>query len=84
MIDFSGKFKMLDGKEQGSIAEQVSNLLLMQSEGNAIKLYDIALTIYRDKKIKLDDSDKKMLKETIENSKGLTVLAKAQILKCFN
>jgi len=83
MIDFGRQLKTLDGKDAGDMAQLVANVLIQGTEGNAIKLYDIATTIYKEKKIKLDDSDKKLVKETIDGAKGLTILAKAQILKLF-
>jgi len=81
-INFSGKpLNDLDGKEipgsdMGSIVGQT---LVSGTEGDAIKLYELALRI-KQGEVTLDTSDAELLERHVRESKTLTILAKGQIL----
>lgn len=81
-IDLNKPMLDLDGKamEGGTLGEILASYLVGQSQGEALKYYDWAVTLHKGKEIIVDKADFKKIKEFIENSKSLFVLSKAQML----
>lgn len=84
-IDLNFPIKDLDGKNLANqhAAEIVSNILLSQSKGDAIKYFAWSLSLHKDKFIELDGSDYNKLKDLVENDDKLFVIAKAPILQAI-
>lgn len=77
-------------KESGNSPEIVtcsrllSNNLIQGSKGDAIKFYDWAQALYKNQPIEVDNSDFKKIRSFIDESEGVSILAKAQILKALD
>lgn len=70
-----------DGKgDPLTIGKLLANTLVNQGKGDAMKFHNWALDMYNCRVLNLDNSDKRVLTEFVENSETLTVLAKAQII----
>jgi hypothetical protein len=81
-VDLNFDLFSLDEKTKIAVAGQlVANILASQSKGDSIKLFDWALSFYKNYSVTMDASDLKKLKEIISEDATLTVLAKAPILK---
>lgn len=80
IVDLSGK--EIEGSDLGQLLAQM--LASASTKENAIKMYYWAQKFYAGEEIDLDPSDLSILKSFVEGSEQLTVLAKAQILECFN
>jgi len=76
--DLSGKEIAGDGNNAGRL---LANLLVTETKGEAIKMYDWALALYNKKPIQVDDADFNKIKDYIQNSEKMTLLSKAQLLK---
>lgn len=90
MLDFNQPLKGLDGKEVTDIdgksitlGKLLSTQLASSNKGDALKLFTWAQKCYNGEALDLDPSDKTTLKDFINNSEALTVLAKAQLLSVF-
>ena len=83
-IDLNFELKDLNGNAlQGiSIAGQfIANLLVGETQGDAVKFFDWAITLNKKEPINVDDADFTKIKELVRNSEKITILAKAPILK---
>ena len=80
IVDLSGK--EIEGSNLGQLLSKM--LASASTKENAVKMYYWAQKLYAGEELDLDPSDTSILKSFIENNEQLTVLAKAQILECFN
>lgn len=81
-VDLNFDLLALDEKTKIAVAsELVASILASQSKGDALKLFDWALSFHKKISVTMDASDLKKLKEIISEDATLTVLAKAPILK---
>ena len=80
IMDLSGS--EIEGSNLGQLLAQM--LASASTKENAIKMYYWAQKLYAGEEIDLDPSDTSILKTFVESNEQLTVLAKAQILECFN
>lgn len=62
----------------------LANALIMSNGGKAIKHLDWALEFWRGNVVKIDDEDFEDLRNFIDETQTLTVLAKGQILKSMS
>ena len=82
-IDFTKKLVNLQWQDfENDTKELVADVIMSAREWNSIKLYDIALKVYKEWIVDLDETDSNLIKDVIEKS-TLTVIAKWQILKFF-
>lgn len=81
-LNFNFKIKDLDQKEiPGADANKLlANTLSQQNQGNSMKLYDWALRLWRGEALEIDDTDAMVLKELIDKSQVLTVMAKKPLI----
>jgi hypothetical protein len=91
MLDFTKPLTGLDGSvikdETGkdvSLGKLLSGQLANTTKGDALKLFTWAQKCYNNQPLDLDPSDRATLKDFINASENLTVLAKAQLLNVFN
>ncbi len=80
-VDLNFDLLGLDGVKVAVAGELVAGVLASQSKGDAIKLFDWAMSFYRKEVVTMDASDLIKLKEIISNAENVTVLAKSPILK---
>jgi len=76
------EIKDLDGRSFDppvDMAEVVSTSLVKRTDGDSIKLYEMALRL-RAGEVDLDSSDLELLESTVKSDQTLTALAKGQIL----
>jgi len=76
------EIKDLDGRPFDppvGMAEVVSTSLVKRTDGDSIKLYEMALRL-RAGEVDLDSSDLELLESTVKSDQTLTALAKGQIL----
>jgi len=79
LYDLAGNV-IKDPKDQDiTIGKLLSNALVNQAKGDALKFHSWAMDMYNCKVINLDRSDCKTLREFVENNETITVLGKAQI-----
>jgi lactam utilization protein B len=86
-LNLTQQLKTLDGKAVKDANYQLGKLLAhslaSSNKTNSIKLHDMALKLYNNQTIDVDNTDKEMLELIIDSSENLTVLAKAQLLKAI-
>ena len=80
-LDFNFELVGLDGSKAAHAGELLAGLLMSQTKGDSVKLFDWALSIQKREVITVDDSDFNKIKELITSNESLTVLAKAPLLK---
>lgn len=80
-VDLNFDLIGLDGTKAAVAGELTAGLLMSQSKGDSIKLFDWAMSFYKKEVVTMDASDLIKLKEIISNAENVTVLAKAPILK---
>lgn len=71
---------LLDNEKPLTMAVFISKLLVADTKGDSIKVYDWALTLYSGKPIEVDKSDLKTIRDFVEGHPMITNLAKAQII----
>lgn len=79
LYDLAGNIIKDNKEEDITIGKLISNALVNQSKGDALKFHSWAMDMYNCRSINLDRSDVKTLREFIENNETITVLGKAQI-----
>lgn len=88
MIDLNLNKKLYDpvGAEiKGNMFEMVANMLFsLRNINNPIKINDLALRLYHEKVISIDESDFQMIKNYVKTDELFTVLVKTQVLKAFD
>jgi len=75
--------KNLNGEaieSQDNLGQIIANAIVSQTEGQSVKLFEIALQLNKGE-FQLDSADYDLLKKSIESSKFLSVLVKGQALK---
>lgn len=80
-VDLNFDLFGLDGKTAAVAGELIAGLLMSQSKGDSIKLFDWAISFNKKEVVTMDASDLIKLKEIISNAENVTVLAKAPILR---
>lgn len=82
-VNFNWELKDLNGNDIGDAGVLVAGMLVGETKGDAIKHYDWALLLNKKSTIELDNSDLIKLKHLINENERVTLLAKAQLLKCL-
>lgn len=83
-INLNFELNDLDGKPlvgNANAGQLVANILVSGAEGEAIKYYDWAITLNGKKPISVDNTDFNKIKNFVNGSNKIVLLAKAQILK---
>jgi hypothetical protein len=80
IVDLAGK--EIEGSNLGQLLAQM--LASASTKENTVKMYYWAQKFYAGEEVDLDPIDLSILKSFVEANEQLTVLAKAQILECFN
>lgn len=74
----------LTGKEilgdSANASKALAGALANANKGNAIKLFDWALKLWKCEEFEIDKTDKEFLEAFIETCETLTILAKASLL----
>ena len=85
-IDLNFPILDLEGKEveKSNAGKIIANVLVNQSQGDALKFWGWALELNKKEPIELDESDFSTLKDFIKNSEALPIITKAQVLRVFN
>lgn len=76
----------LEGNDipESNLGKTIAQILAFARDGDALKLFDIAIKLQKGEILTLDSSDTTMLKERIKASDSLTNLVKAQALQLFS
>lgn len=84
-LNFNFPISDLDGNEipESNLGKTIANVLVSARDGDALKLWDIALKLQKGTELDLDTSDTQMLKDRIKNADSITILVKAQALQVF-
>jgi len=84
-LKFDFQIQSLDGKafegEENNASSILANALSRSNKGNAIKLWDWAMKIYKKEVLDIPVTDVEVLKALIEENQTLPVITKAQLLK---
>lgn len=80
-INLNFQITDLDGKEIGLANKAFANTLMGEKSGDAVKLFDWAMSLNKAGIIEVDESDFNKIKDIIEKSETLFIIAKAQLLK---
>jgi len=80
-IDLNFGINDLDGNELVKANKLFANALMNEKKGEAVKLFDWAMTLNKEGIISVDESDFNKIKEIAESSETLAILSKAQLLK---
>lgn len=85
-LDLNWKIKDLDGKEidEAKASGLLGSALIGEKNGDAIKLFDWAVTLRKEGSISVDDSDFTKIKDIVEKTEMLPIITKAQLLKYLN
>ena len=84
VLDLAQKpFPAVDGKEQ-TVGSYIAPSLSGHNQGDPLKFFSWAVTIYNGGELTLDESDLSTLKEFIKATHTLNNLVKAQALKIIN
>ena len=79
-LDFNFQLLQLNGREAGHAGECLGNCLVSQSRGEALKFYDWAVRLSKKEPLIVDQTDCKKIREFIEGTDSMTILAKGQLL----
>ncbi len=86
--DFTSQLCALNGQElagpENRLSAYVAEALISNNEANAVKLYALALEIYKAGVIDLSVADYQLLSRILDQSPRITVLVKAQLLARMN
>lgn len=82
-VNFNWELKDLNGNNIGNASVLVAQMLAGETKGDAIKCFDWAMSLNAKKTIEVDNSDFIKIKELINANQNVTLLAKAQLLKCL-
>lgn len=84
-IDFNFSFLNLDGTEipKSNAGKLIANSLASATKGDSLKQWHWANKLYNGEVLDLDPTDIQTLKTFIENTEGITALARAQCLAKF-
>lgn len=82
-VNFNFELKDLNGNDIGNAGVLVAQILMGETKGDAIKCFDWAMSLNKKETISVDNSDLIKIKQLINDSEKLTLLAKAQFLRCL-
>lgn len=83
LVDLSGdQIKLPDGTHQ-NLGRLLGNTLVSQADGDIWKYYGWGKAAHSGKDVEVDKSDEEKLRKFIEENKTISILAKAQLLECF-
>jgi len=89
-LNFNTELLGLDGEpfkdEQGTILNMgkvLANNLVSPAKGDIIKMFEWAKALYAGETIDIDKSDQELLKKTIIDFPGVSLLIKARMLEVF-
>lgn len=78
------KIKDIEGNEtKKTIAETLAEILGTQSKGNVVKIYGWYQKLHAGEPLNLDEADKEVLKNIIEQDERIFIYIKGQILKAI-
>lgn len=83
-INLNFSINNLEDVAVGNAGKIIAGQLVSCTKEDALKFYDWATALYKEKEIKVDASDFTKIKDFIINSEVLTILTKAQVLKYLN
>lgn len=83
ILGLDGQVAKEDGKEI-PLGKILGNQLVAGTKGDALKYYDWATKMYKGEEITVDKSDANKIKEFIQNSETITILAKAPLIDLIN
>jgi hypothetical protein len=85
-LNFNFNLVNLDGEElkDANAGKVLANALIQQTKGDAIKIWEIALSLNKGDIVDLDSSDQELIKNFIKETDTLNVIAKGQLLPVFN
>jgi len=84
LYDLSGNCIKDQNNTDITIGKLLSNALVSQAKGDALKFHGWAVDMYNCKSINLDRSDVKVLRDFVQDNDTITVLAKAQIFELLD
>ena len=84
LVDLSGTIIKNGNDDNVTMGKLLAQTLVNQAKGDALKFHGWAVDMYNCKPLNLDRSDVKVLREFVENSETMTVLAKAQIFELLD
>jgi hypothetical protein len=73
-----------DGTTPLTLGRILANTMASQTKGDALKMYDWAKKLYAGEPLNLDRSDCKTMRDFIDTSDQITILAKAQLLEILD
>lgn len=79
-VELNFELKNLNDQDVGNAGVLLAELLISETKGNAIKLFEWAMKLNKKEAIEVDSSDLIMLKTLLNETERLPMLAKAQIL----
>lgn len=83
--NFNIPLKELDGEEKGkTLSKTLYEFLGTETKGHSLKLFGWYIKLQSGQPLELDEADKKLLSDLIENSDRLLVFAKGQLLGVLN
>jgi len=85
-LNFNFNLVNLDGEElkDANAGKVLANALIQQTKGDAVKIWEIALSLNKGDIVDLDSSDQELIKNFIKETDTLNVIAKGQLLPVFN
>lgn len=66
------------------LADVAANTIVEQAAGEPVKLFDLAMRLFKDKYLEVDESDADMVKRQIMQNSSRPILLKAQIIKIID
>jgi len=84
LYDLAGNVIKDPNDKDITIGKLLSNALVSQAKGDALKFHGWAVDMYNCKSINLDRSDVKVLRDFVQDNDTITVLAKAQIFELLD
>jgi len=82
LLDLEGN-PLKDANGEINMGKALAQHLAQLSKGNAVKIFDWAITLNKKGVLTLDRTDARDLRRTIDNMDSITVLFKAQLLEVF-
>ena len=78
--NFKGLDLKNDSNESITVGEALSNILLSDKVGGKLKCVSLAQRLYNDALLEVDDSDFKLIKESVERNEIYNNLVSGQLL----
>lgn len=84
-LNFNTQFNDLDGNViEPNLGKLVANLLVSETKGDAIKMFDWAVKLNKGEELDLDRSDQDKLRTIVTETDKFTVLFKAPVLEILS